>query len=123
MRAALLSFALAACATVPSVVPGPVASIGQAARAGPFVVRPIAVVEDSRCPATVQCIWAGRLRITAEIDHRGGSETLRREMVLGEPVPFPEGSVTLSDAQPAPFAGQATDPRAYRFAFTFQGTR
>ncbi len=124
MKALFLVLALAGCATVsPEPALNPVAAIGQAARAGPFVVRPIAVVEDSRCPANVQCVWAGRLRLLAEINYDGSSEVLRRELVLGTPLPLPAGTVTLSDARPAPVAGRPIDPAAYRFIFTFQGTR
>ncbi|MEO5972183.1 MAG: hypothetical protein ABIP91_02315 [Sphingomicrobium sp.] len=123
MKAAFLFIALSSCTTVAAAPPSSMAAIGQTATVGPFAVRPIAVVEDSRCPADVQCVWAGRLRLLTEFDHNGGAETLRREMVLGTPVPLPEGSVTLSEARPAPIAGQRIEPRAYRFTFTFQGTR
>ncbi len=124
MKALLPFLALAGCVTVPPAPPlGPVAALGHTAVAGPVRVRPIAVVEDSRCPADVQCVWAGRLRLLAEIDFNGGSETLRRELVLGAPLPLPEGTVTLSAALPAPVAGRPINPAAYRLTFTFQRTR
>lgn len=118
----LCLLALAACAPLPAapppLSPGPVA-IGQAAIFPGVSVRSLALLEDSRCPAQVQCVWAGRIRILAEIAHRGGSEELRREMVLGEPVAFPDGVLTLVAAAPEPIAGQAIDPRYYRLTFTF----
>ena len=80
-------------------------------------VRPLELLEDSRCPAQFQCVWAGRVRILAEISYRGGSEELRREMILGEPVALPEGALTLVAAEPQPVAGQRVDPSAYRLTF------
>jgi hypothetical protein len=97
--------------------PGVVAaSIGQSADlGGGLVVRPLRVVEDSRCPNNVQCIWAGRLRLLANVS---GSEV---ELTLGEPVPTPNGSVTLAVASPGPWAEWPTvelgEKPAYRFGF------
>ena len=113
-----MSLLLAACATAPTAGPmGPTARIGETARVGGLQVRPIRLLEDSRCPPRVQCIWAGRLRIEAVILMQGGSEELRQEMTLGEPLPLAEGKLTLSAAEPAPVAGKALTPDAYRFTF------
>lgn len=119
MKRAALFFAitLASCATTPGEA-GPTARLGQVATVDGVRVRPLSVVEDSRCPARVQCVWAGRLHILAEIQYRGGSEELRREMTLGQAVALPEGTLTLAAALPEPVAGQAIDPRAYRLTFT-----
>ena len=110
---------LTGCATVPPAASAtPTAAIGQVASVGPLRVTPLALVEDSRCPALVRCVWAGRLRIEAMILMNGGSEELRREMILGEPVSLPEGKLTLVAAVPAPLPERATPPSAYRFTFT-----
>jgi hypothetical protein len=110
--------ALGACATVPAAAPAaPTAAFGQKASVGAVRVTPLALIEDSRCPALVRCVWAGRLRIEALIEMRGGSEELRREMVLGEPVTLPEGRLTLVDATPGKRAEDPISPGAYRFAF------
>jgi len=79
-------------------------------------IRPISLVEDSRCPIDVQCVWAGRVRILAEL----GPDELQREMTLGEPATIGEGRLTLVAVQPAKAAGASTDPRAYRFTFRFE---
>jgi hypothetical protein len=118
-RITLIAFlALCACATLP-VPPaaGPTAAFGQVASLGPVRVTPLAVIEDSRCPARVRCIWAGRLRIQAVIVFNGGSEELRREMILGEPVTLPEGRLTLAEALPGTRPGERIAPGAYRFTF------
>ena len=92
------------------------ASIGETADlGGGLVVRPLAVIEDSRCPNNVQCIWAGRLRLRANVS---GSDV---ELTLGEPAQTAHGSVSLVVASPGPWAEWPTSELgakpAYRFGF------
>ena len=93
-----------------------VAAIGETADlGGGLTVRPLAVIEDSRCPNNVACIWAGRLRLRANVS---GEEV---ELTLGEPVSTSHGSVTLAVASPGPWAEWPTAELgarpAYRFGF------
>ncbi|MBA3527424.1 MAG: hypothetical protein H0T82_10970 [Sphingomonas sp.] len=93
------------------------AAIGQVVTLGEGVqVRPVALLEDSRCPALVRCIWAGRVRIEALIRFQSGSE-MRREMTLGDAITLPEGNLALSGAVPAPVAGKVIAHGAYQFTF------
>jgi hypothetical protein len=108
---------LVGCASVATPPNRPNAKIGQAALIDGVVVRPIRVVEDSRCPSDVRCIWEGRLRIEAVIQFRGASEELRREMTLGKAVSLPQGALSLSEAAPDVLAGKARAPSDYRFTF------
>ena len=90
--------------------------LGETARLGDLDVRPIAVVEDSRCPADVECVWAGRLRLRTAVS--GVGET---ELILGQAFALPGGgSLTLVAATPAPRhrspPGAEAGP-ATRFAF------
>jgi hypothetical protein len=112
------ALALSACATMPASA-GPTAGFGQVATVGGARIRPIQVIEDSRCPIDVVCIWAGRLVLLAEVNYRGGSEEYRGNLTLGEPLKLGSETVTLVAAQPAPRAGKPTDPRAYRFTFAY----
>ena len=115
----LIALALAACATVPPASARPTVRLGQSARISDVAVRPISLIEDSRCPAKVQCIWAGRVRILAQISAHG-ERGARREMTLGEPVAIDQGRLTLIAVEPAKIAPGSTDPRAYRFTFRFE---
>jgi hypothetical protein len=100
-----------------SAAPGTVeVRLGETARLGGLTVRPIAVIEDSRCPGDVDCVWAGRLRLRVAVS--GVGET---ELILGQAFALPGGgTLTLVSAMPAPRhrpppgieAGPAT-----RFAF------
>ena len=121
-RMSLLAIlALTACATVPPAAAVPVAKFGETAQAGILSVRPLALLEDSRCPASVQCVWAGQVRIRVEITDMMGRGL--RELTLGQPLQLDGGSVTLVSVEPPKLVPGATDPSAYRFTFRFEPAR
>jgi hypothetical protein len=93
------------------------AGIGETADlGGGLTVRPLAVIEDSRCPNNVACIWAGRLRLRANIS---GEDI---ELTLGQAISTQHGSVTLTVVSPGPWAewpvAELGAKPAYRFGFT-----
>ena len=116
---ALAACALAACATVPAAPASPTAALGQWAYADGLRVRPLAIVEDSRCPINALCVWAGRLVVRTEI--RGGAWREVRDLELRKPVGIADGQLTLTEAAPSKIADQPLDPKAYRFTFAFEG--
>ena len=109
--------ALAACETTPDreYANGPTAALNEVANLEGLTVRPLAVIEDSRCPAAVQCVWAGRLRIRAEVSKFG---TL--DLTLGESFSVDDGILTLVDVRPGKRSPDAIALRDYRFTFTFR---
>jgi len=115
----LLVAVLAGCATVPPANAGPTAGLGQVAATNGLHVRPLKLIEDSRCPHNARCIWAGRLIVRTEVI--GGSWRQTRDLELGKPQPIADGSLTLVAATPEKSAGAETDPRSYLFTFDFQG--
>jgi hypothetical protein len=115
----LAVFGLSACATVPPAQAGPTAALGEMAYTNGLNVQPIAVVEDSRCPTNVVCVWAGRLVVRSEV--HGGTWRKTLDLELGKPQHVADGALTLVTATPEKAAGASTDPRAYRFTFDFQG--
>lgn len=144
MRALLLAvFTLAACAQPPEApaseqsqtiradsqrldaalqAPGiAAAGIGETADLGDgLTIRPLEVIEDSRCPSDVTCVWAGRLRLRAAISGVSGES----ELTLGEPLATPRGAVLFAIAKPSAWAewpDAELGPRpAYRFGFRRQ---
>lgn len=80
-------------------------------------VLPLMVVEDSRCPVDVVCVWAGRLIVRTEVRRRGLDETL--DLELGKPQAVAGGHLTLVAVEPGKVAGTETDSGAYRFTFAF----
>jgi hypothetical protein len=96
--------------------PGVVAAgIGQTADLGNGLrVRPLEVVEDSRCPQNARCVWAGRLRVRVNIEGVG-----EREVILDEAATqTPRGSFAMVAALPGPWTDWPESQRPpYRFGF------
>lgn len=121
--AALTAISLVGCAASGPVAPTPIegpVSLGEIATVGGPKVRPDRLLEDSRCPADVQCIQAGRLVVRATV--LGGAWSREIDLTLGVPVPVADGMLTLVEATPVPIDGK-TDVSAARFIFRFQGGR
>ena len=121
MKAAIafVALALTGCATVPPAATGPIAGLGQVATVNGIRIRPIEVVEDSRCPALVRCVWEGRLVVRARM--YGSGWTQIRDFQLGVPQAVDWNHVTLVSAEPQKTAPGDIEPRAYRFTFTATG--
>jgi hypothetical protein len=114
------AFAFSACAQ-PPIASAPTngtstAGLGQVANVGRWTIKPIAVIEDSRCPQSVQCVWAGRLVLRARTNAGAGADLL--DLTLGEPHKMGNaGFLTLVDARPSKLTPGTIDPREYRFTF------
>lgn len=120
MTPLLIATALAGCATTPPPASGVAyARLGETVYVDGPKVTPLELLEDSRCPTEVQCIWAGRVRIAARIDLGPKSET--RELTLGEPVTVADGSLELREVLPIKKKEAAIPPGDYRFGFKFMG--
>lgn len=119
MTIALIALALLAGSPAPArATEGPV-RIGQTALVGGPKVTPLAVLEDSRCPSKVVCVWAGR--VTARVRVTGGAWSRTMNLTLGQPQPVADGIITLTRVTPArPRRGEVKS-RDYRFTFVFQG--
>jgi hypothetical protein len=116
--ALLAPLALASCITVyPPDEPAPGAlawaRFGESVAVGPVRLTPLTLLEDSRCPQGVQCVWAGRVRITARVGDTP------RELTLGQPASVPGGAVTLVEVAPAKSKAATIPARDYRFGFRF----
>lgn len=94
-----------------------IARFGQTVLLGPVRVTPLALVEDSRCPSDVHCIWAGQVWITARIATGARVEILT--LAMGERVAVAGGALTLAYVLPVRRLGTAATASNYRFAFTW----
>ena len=141
MRAILFAaFALAACASTTGGSPGPqtrlpqhiqmdleqreaalheqgvvIAAINQTADLGNGLrVRPLEVLEDSRCPQNARCVWAGRLRLRVNIDGVGDRE-INDDATA---VQTPRGNFALVAISPGPWTDWPEGAKPpYRFGF------
>lgn len=117
-----LLFGTSACATIPPAKSnGNNVAFGQTAYMNGSKIRPIKLLEDSRCPVNARCIWAGRVRILVAWVKPDGERQI--ELTLGEPAPLADGSIALTAVTPSKMAGQgkALSPSDYRFSFQFVG--
>lgn len=105
----------------PFRVPGTVtARLGEEVRLGAVRVRPLEVLEDSRCPIDATCIWAGRVRLRVAVSGAG-----EPEMEIGRPVAIGGGNqLLLASVAPLNWSRPpgGVDPNApKRFAFRLSG--
>jgi len=121
----LATLALLGCAGLPTAAPRegsralPTARLGERIHVDGPQVTPLEVLEDSRCPAGVSCVWAGRVRLRVTVHLGAGDVT--RELILGEPVQVADGALELVEVRPAPTVAGAIAPGDYRFTFRFDG--
>jgi hypothetical protein len=79
-------------------------------------IRPIAVLEDSRCPKDVECIWAGTTRISVRVSKNNQSEMY--EIGPGSGALTVHGTtIVFSSVEPSPLSGSPISPSDYRFTF------
>ena len=142
MRAILFAaFALTACASTTDNTPGPqaplpqhiqmdleqreaalheqgvvIAAINQTADLGNGLrVRPLEVLEDSRCPQNARCVWAGRLRLRVSVEGVGDREVA--DDASGA-VQTPRGNFALVAISPGPWTDWPEGAKPpYRFGF------
>ena len=110
-------------ASVPpaSVAPeGSLVALGETVASGKATLTALRVIEDSRCPANVQCVWQGRVVVEVAASLRG--KTTVTSVVLGEGTlvgapPVYDYAFTLDEVTPAKTAEAAIAPADYRFRF------
>ena len=117
--ALLAPVALGACLSVgPADDQERTLRLGESGRLGLITLRPIQVVEDSRCAVGTQCVWAGRLRLRAEVATPSGRH--ERTLTLGEQQQITGGTLDFKEASPRPREGQRLNPGSYRFLFHYR---
>ncbi len=91
------------------------AGIGHAVTESGVTITPLEVLEDSRCPSDVQCIWAGTVKLRATLkDASGTSEQI---FELGQPVTTEAEVITLTEVTPYPKSGEIISTPQYVFRF------
>ncbi len=76
-------------------------------------IRPLEVLEDSRCPQNARCVWAGRLRLRVNVEGVGDREVIADEAV----VETPRGNFQLVAVSPGPWTDLPQGAVPYRFGF------
>ncbi|WP_051285290.1 hypothetical protein [Aequorivita capsosiphonis] len=71
-------------------------------------VKFLEVVEDSRCPENVNCIWAGRAIVKAEVTSNGKTE--EKTLTFGEVKPGEEKNTNLYSSSKFAINGLTLNP-------------
>lgn len=117
----LAPVALSACVVVPApdgTPPAPQGSavgLGQSVLVGDLAVTPLEVVEDSRCPINVRCVWPGRLVVRTRIDGSGWRDTAG--LRLWDTYGTHDRAIALVSGEPGKTAERETRPGEYRFIY------
>ena len=94
---------------------GSAVALGQSVRADDLVLTPIAVAEDSRCAEGTQCIWAGRVVVTTQVDGPGWREAL--DLTATESTAVRDHGVILATVTPERRPSVDIAPGDYRFIY------
>jgi hypothetical protein len=80
------------------------------------------ILEDSRCPVDVVCIWGGRIAL--EVWITGSGHPQRRDTLLHghdmHAIQIGNSTLTLEEVKPLRYAGVPIDTMAYRFRMIYQ---
>lgn len=89
--------------------------LNETIRLGELSVKPLEVIEDSRCPVDVDCVWSGRLVMRAEVSGVSGPATISSL----EPFALPGGgTLVLASVWPNNHHQDRGSRDPYRFGFT-----
>jgi hypothetical protein len=94
---------------------------GQSARAAGLDVRFVEVLQDSRCPTDVQCVWEGIAELEVIVSS-GGRSTPHHLFVNQEPRSIVHEGVTLELVRltPSPHSERPVQPHEYRATFAIR---
>jgi hypothetical protein len=117
----VLAFVFLACSTQTAVAPGSemTLAVGESVRVSPgdLVVRFAAVTADSRCPRSVQCVWAGDAAVRLEITRGDETATVVLHTAGRENMPGEADALghrcKLVDVRPYPETPQSIKPEEY----------
>ena len=94
--------------------------LSQAHDIGGRRITPLAIVEDSRCPSSVQCIQAGTVRLQVSV--RVAALETRFVVGLSSPANIGDAWLHLIQACPYPSQPGALAEKDYRFVLAIAGS-
>lgn len=93
-------------------------SLGQEARFETVSIKPLSILEDSRCPKDVQCIQAGTVRVL--LQRTRGASTATSEQALGSVLVTSAERITFVGASPDKVSTTTITSSQYRLTFTVE---
>lgn len=92
------------------------AKLGETVTGSGLRITPLVVTEDSRCPAGVMCIQAGRVAVQVKIESALG--TSEPSLTVGQSITTEAETVTLVSVSPEKLGNPVgIQPADYRFSF------
>src|SRR5262247_15422 len=111
-----LALAAAWIGAEPSALTRGEVALGEKLRLGSIHIRPIEVIEDSRCPENVTCGTLNRILVRTEV--RGPGLSKVRDFTIGEIRLVGGGAgLTLASVNPSPENGVEIASADYRFTY------
>lgn len=105
--------------TVPALLPvaGDITlGVGQMGKIGDLSIAWNEPIQDSRCPKSVQCIWAGEVKVSVALEDGPINKTIR--MSLNKPASLFNGhEVSVTAVQPYPTASRKISTKDYQITF------
>ena len=91
-------------------------SVGQTARIGLLRITFVRVLEDSRCPIDVVCVWQGNAKVQLALTRLGqlGRRVSLNSTLNPTEIRFKKFLVSFVDIQPAPVSNHRIERKAYR---------
>ncbi|MEO8650168.1 MAG: hypothetical protein ABI539_13465 [Acidobacteriota bacterium] len=86
----------------------------------PLKIKFVKMVEDSRCPKDVNCVWAGNAKITVRVTKNGRTSLLELNSNMGEPPEFDGYRFTLIKLTPEPASNIRINPSGYMATISVQ---
>ena len=82
-------------------------------------IKFISVIEDSRCPIGVNCVWAGNAKIKITVTSAQGEKTFEINTEMGPKGDQFDGyAINLLSLTPHPKAGVTLNPKKYQGKFS-----
>jgi hypothetical protein len=96
------------------------ARLGRVADLGGAIAQPVEVVEDSRCPADVDCARPGLVRVRITYLNPQWPEDTELDLIVGEPRRVTGGVIRIEAVRPGRRLNQPIEMGDYRFDFLFE---
>lgn len=82
-------------------------------------IKFLEVIEDSRCPTGVDCIWAGNAKIKVQVVGSHSSQVFEFNTNIGAKGDIFDGwAITIDNLTPYPHADKPINPKSYKVKFT-----
>ena len=88
------------------------------AKTGRITVKFLELIEDSRCPADVNCVWAGIAKIKVQLSKNGKKSVVELNTQNEKSTVFQGHTLTLKDLQPRQTSTSKYSPSAYSATLT-----